>query len=146
MKSKKYLYSIFLIITVFSFAYFFVNEKEKVLSNSDAGKVTVIATNSLGLSNKQMTVDSAYSSSQISVSSSVSGWSPMGDSVTAERIKAWFASRGNYSFYGPEVYSEYQDYDVATLMKLDNMLKITVFMMTVKLWKLSISCCSLVLL
>lgn len=120
MKSKQYLYSIFLIIVVFAFAYFFVNVKEKALSNSDAGKVTVIATNSLALSNKKMAVDSGYSSSQISVSSSVSGWSPMGDSVTAERIKAWFASRGNYSFYGPEVYSEYQDYDVATLMKLDN--------------------------
>ena len=50
----------------------------------------------------------------------VQGWSPMGDAATAEKIKSWFAARGNYSFYGPEAYSEYQNYDVETLTKLGN--------------------------
>ncbi len=45
-------------------------------------------------------------------------WNPMGDAASRAKITAWFASRGNYSFYGPDEKNEYQNYDKETLNKL----------------------------
>lgn len=45
-------------------------------------------------------------------------WNPMGDAVSAEKIKKWFSERGNYSFYGVDELSDYQTYDTETLTRL----------------------------
>ncbi|HEY0892157.1 MAG TPA: hypothetical protein VGE32_03800 [Cellvibrio sp.] len=54
------------------------------------------------------------------VNKKVQGWSPMGDAATAEKIKSWFAARGNYSFFGPDSLSDYQGYDMETLTRLSD--------------------------
>lgn len=47
-------------------------------------------------------------------------WNPMGDAISSEEIKKWFAARGNYSFFGPESLSDYQGYDLETLTRLSD--------------------------
>ena len=47
-------------------------------------------------------------------------WLSMGDPATAEKVKLWFAERGNYSFYGPDAYGDYLTYDLETLNKLSD--------------------------
>jgi hypothetical protein len=47
-------------------------------------------------------------------------WNPMGDAVSSEEIKKWFAARGNYSFFGPDSLSDYQGYDMETLTRLSD--------------------------
>lgn len=47
-------------------------------------------------------------------------WKPLGDEASAAKVRNWFATRGTYSFYGPEHQDDYQNYDRETLEKLSN--------------------------
>lgn len=58
--------------------------------------------------------------SPVASGSKSSIWNPMGGAISSEEIKKWFAERGNYKFYGPDILSDYQGYDMETLSRLSD--------------------------
>lgn len=80
---------------------------DKVSSN-EAAPAVIQSVNKIGGNNDR--VSDSVSNSGV--------WNPMGDAASSAEIKKWFSDRGNYSFYGPEVLSDYQGYDIETLKRL----------------------------
>jgi len=73
---------------------------------------------------KTISKDTMVNSSALGINSGHTAeekiWNPMGDAVSSEEIKKWFAARGNYSFFGPDSLSDYDGYDVETLTRLSD--------------------------
>ncbi|HTF97092.1 MAG TPA: hypothetical protein VL995_13235 [Cellvibrio sp.] len=118
MRSKYLIYGVFIIVGCLLVLFILSNSEISPSSNNVEIKSTF---DELSSSNKPLIINERSLDKKSSGSSnSVDRWSPMGDAATAEKIKSWFAARGNYSFYGPDAYSEYKNYDNETLTKLSD--------------------------
>lgn len=67
---------------------------------------------------ENVAVSSSTTSSENSTAVQTARLNPMADPVVAEEVKGWFASRGNFNFYGPDFLSDYRAYDMDTLLRL----------------------------
>lgn len=71
-------------------------------------------------SSKNLEVNSSIANANLNHLAEDKNWNPMGDAVSSEEIKKWFADRGNYSFFDPDSFSDYQGYDIETLTRLSD--------------------------
>lgn len=110
---------IVILLGVMISAYFLLENNHRELS---AVRPNVEATNNVG---DQSLPDTARNRALPALEISLSAgddkkqtWSPMGDEASKAKVMAWFAARGNYGFYGPDMQDDYKNYDSETLQKL----------------------------
>lgn len=88
------------------------SDKEKIIEIDSEDKKAMANSEGIVLSEAAHSRAAHDSLSQV--------WKPMGDEASAAKAKLWFASRGNYGFYGPEEQDDYKSYDNATLYRLSD--------------------------
>lgn len=115
---KKYI----LFFTIFTFLGGFAFFKWRAVSVSE----NIESASEQGLNDakerlpKKIEVTSSIANANLNHIAEDKNWNPIGDAVSSEEIKEWFAARGNYSFFSPDSLSDYQGYDIETLTRLSD--------------------------
>ncbi len=113
MSTNKVVSAVLIVFFLVVGMYLSLKNQEKLpdlsLSTSNEGGVATPSGNKVGEHKSPVT-----SGSKSSI------WNPMGGAISSEEIKKWFAERGNYKFYGPDILSDYQGYDMETLSRLSD--------------------------